>query len=147
MAKRILVPLGKREGGQAVLPVVAPVARDGGATVRLLRVYPIPDLVVGPHGRIVAYADQQMDSLSREGETELRAIADTTLDGVSVETVVRFGDPVAEILTEAETFGADLVALTTTERSGLHRALIGGTADDVTRKAAVPTLILKEISP
>ena len=143
MAKRILVPLGKREAGQAVLPLVAPAARDSGATVRLLRVYPIPDLVVGAHGRVIAYADQQMDSLSREGETELRAIADTTLDGVSVETVVRFGDPVAEILTEAETFGADLVALTTTERSRLGRALIGGTADDITRKAAVPTLILR----
>ena len=143
MAKRILVPLGKGEAGQAVLPLVAPVARHTGASVRLLRVYPIPDLIVGPHGRIIAYADQQMDSLSRQGETELKAIADTTLDGVSVETVVRFGDPVAEILTEAETFGADLVALTTTtERSRLGRALIGGTADDITRKAAVPTLIL-----
>ena len=143
MAKRILVPLGKREAGQAVLPLVAPVARDTGATVRLLRVYPVPDLVMGPHGRIVAYADQQMDSLSREGETELKAIADTTLDGVSVESVVRVGDPVAEILTEADTFGADLVALTTTERSRLRRALIASTADDITRKAAVPTLILR----
>jgi nucleotide-binding universal stress UspA family protein len=143
MAKRILVPLGNRDAGQAVLPLVAPVARDSGATVRLLRVYPIPDLVVGPHGRIVAYADQQMDSLSRQGETELKAIADTMLDGACVETVVRFGDPVAEILTEAETFGADLIALTTTERSRLRRALIGGTSDDITRQAAMPTLILR----
>ena len=143
MAKRILVPVGKREAGQAVLPLVAPLARDSGATIRLLRVYPIPDLIVGPHCRIVAYTDQQMDSLSCQGETELKAIADTTLDGVSVETVVRFGDPVAEILTEAETFGADLVALTTTERSRLRHVVIGGTADDITRKAAVPTLIVK----
>lgn len=143
MAKRILVPLGERETGQAVLPLVGPVARDSGATVRLLRVYPTPDLIVGSHGRIVAYPHQQMDSLSRQGETELKAIADMTLDGVPVETVVRFGDAVAEILSEAETFGADLVALTTTERSQLRRVLIGGTADDITRKAAVPTLILR----
>lgn len=143
MAKRILVPLGDREAGQAILPLVAPVARDSGATVRLLRVYPTPDLIVGSHGRIVAYPHQQMDSLSRKGETELKAIADMTLDGVPVETVVRFGDAVAEILSEAETFGADLVALTTTERSRLRRALIGGTADDITRKATVPTLILR----
>ena len=142
MAKRILVPLGKREVDHAVLPLVAPVARDSGATVRLIRVYPTPDLIVGPHGRIVAYADQQMDSLSRQGETELQAIADTMLDGVSVETVVRFGDPAAEILTEAEAFGADLVALTRTETSRLRRALIEGTSDEITRKAALPTLIL-----
>src|SRR3970282_1233423 len=43
MAKRILVPLGTREADQAVLPLVATVARASGGTVRLLRVYPIPD--------------------------------------------------------------------------------------------------------
>ena len=143
MAKRILVPLGKREANQAVLPLVAPVARDSGATVRLLRVYSIPDHIVGPHGRTVAYVDQEMDSLSRLGVMELKAIGETTLDGVPVETVVRFGEPVAEILTEAEAFGADLIALTTTERSRLRRALVGGTVDDVIRKATVPALVLR----
>jgi nucleotide-binding universal stress UspA family protein len=143
MAKRILVPLGKHEADQAVLSLVAPVARDSGATVRLLRVYPIPDLTVGSHGRTVAYVDQEMDGLSRRGVMELKAIADMTLDGVPVETVVRFGDTAAEILTEAEAFGADLIALTTIERSRLRRALIGGTADEVTRKATVPALVLR----
>ena len=143
MAKRILVPLGKRDADQAVLPLVAALARDSGAAVRLLRVYSIPDYIVGAHGRTVAYVDQEMDSLSRQGVMELKTLADTTLDGVPVETVVRFGDPVAEILTEAEAFGADLIALTTTERSRLRRALIGGTAADVTREATVPALVLR----
>ncbi len=143
MTKRILVPLGKREADQAVLPLVAPVARDSGATVRLLRVYSVPDHIVGPYGRTVSYVDQEMDNLSRQGVVELKAIADMTLDGVPVETVVRFGDPAAEILTEAEAFGADLIALTTIERSRLRRALIGGTADGVTRKATVPALVLR----
>lgn len=143
MAKRILVPLGTREADQAVLPLVATVARASGGTVRLLRVYPIPDHIVGSHGRTVAYVDQEMDRLSRQGVMELDAIADTTLAGVPVETVVRFGNPTAEILIEAEAFGADLIALTTTGRSRLRRALIGSTADDVTRKAPVPTLVLR----
>lgn len=143
MAKRILVPLGKREADQAALPLVAPFAREGGATVRLLRVYSVPDHIVGPYGRTVSYVDQEMDSLSRQGVMELNGIADMTLDGVPVETVVRFGDPAAEILDEAEAFGADLIALTTIERSRLRRALIGGTADDVTRKATVPVLVLR----
>ena len=143
MAKRILVPLGTREADQAVLPLVATVARASGGTVRLLRVYPIPDHIVGSHGRTVAYVDQEMDRLSRHGVMELDAIADTTLTGVPVETVVRFGNPTAEILIEAEAFGADLIALTTTGRSRLRRALIGSAADDVTRKAPVPTLVLR----
>ena len=143
MAKRILVPLGTREADQDVLPLVATVARASGGTVRLLRVYPIPDHIVGSHGRTVAYVDQEMDRLSRHGVMELDAIADTTLTGVPVETVVRFGNPTAEILIEAEVFGADLIALTTTGRSRLRRALIGSAADDVTRKAPVPTLVLR----
>ena len=142
MAKRILAPLGTREADQAVLPLVATAARDSGATVRLLRVYPIPHHIVGSHGRTVAYVDQETDSLSGQGVLELEAIADTTLAGVPVETVVRFGEPAVEILTEAEAFGADLIALTTTKRNRLRRALIGSTADDVTRKAPVPTLVL-----
>ena len=143
MAKRILVPLGTREADQAVLPLVATVARASGGTVRLLRVYPIPDHIVGSHGRTVAYVDQEMDRLSRHGVMELDAIADTTLAGMPVETVVRFGNPAGEIVIEAEAFGADLIALTTTGRSRLRRALIGSAADDVTRKAPVPTLVLR----
>ena len=143
MTKRILVPLGTREAAQAILPLVATVARDSGATVRLLRVSPVPDHIVGSHGRTVAYVDQEMDRLSRQGVMDLEAIADTMLDGVPVETVVRFGDPAEEILIEAEAFGADLIALTTAERSRLRRALMGGTVDDITRKAPVPTLILR----
>ena len=143
MAKRILVPLGTHETNQAVLPLVAPVARESGGTVRLLRVYPIPEHIVGSHGRTVAYVDQEMDRLSREGVMELKAIAEATLDGVPVETVVRFGEPTGEIIIEAEAFGADLIALTTIERSRLRRAVFGSTADNVTRKAPVPTLVLR----
>src|SRR3990172_12852638 len=102
MAKRILVPLGTHETNQAVLPLVAPVARESGGTVRLLRVYPIPGHIVGSHGRTVAYVDQEMDRLSRQGVMELKAIAAATLDGIPVETVVRFGDPAAEILIHAQ---------------------------------------------
>lgn len=143
MTKRILVPIGERDADQAVLPLVAPIARDSGATVRLLRIYPIPEYITGPHGRTVAYVDQEMDRLTRQGVMELAALADTTMTGVPVEVVVRFGNPATEILTEAEAFGADLIPLTTTERSRLRRALVRSTADAVARKATVPTLVLK----
>jgi nucleotide-binding universal stress UspA family protein len=39
----------------------------------------------------------------------------------SVECVVRFGDPVTEILREAKAFGADLIAVSTVGRSGVGR--------------------------
>ncbi|MBI3635837.1 MAG: universal stress protein, partial [Candidatus Rokubacteria bacterium] len=42
MAKRIVVPMNGRETSEAVLPLVAGIARDSGATVRLVRVAPVP---------------------------------------------------------------------------------------------------------
>jgi len=71
MAKRILVPLDGEERSEAIVPLVAAVARDAGATVRLLRVYPVPERVEGPHGRTVEYVDQAMERLTAEGREDL----------------------------------------------------------------------------
>src|SRR5919197_1584737 len=122
MAKRILVPLDRTSTGEAVLPFVSDLARGAGSTVRLLHVKPVPNNVVSDSGRVVAYTDQEMTRLEAEGLTYLDAIA-PLLQGVPVERVVRFGDPIREILVEAETFGADIIALTTSSRSWLRHAL------------------------
>ena len=47
MAKRILAPIDTRERAETIVPVVAALARDAGSTVRLLRVQPVPDRVIG----------------------------------------------------------------------------------------------------
>ncbi|HZE36835.1 MAG TPA: universal stress protein [Candidatus Eisenbacteria bacterium] len=141
MTKRILVPLDRSDTAESVLPLVSDIARSSGATVRLLHVSPIPRLQVGDHGRVVAYEDQEMERLEASGLEHLRS-AEAQLDGVPVETVVRFGDPVEEIVGEAEVFGADLIALATTRRTWLQR-LFGNVPDKVFRAAAVPTLLLR----
>lgn len=56
----------------------------------------------------MAFVDQEFERLETEGLDYLRAI-EAKLDGVPVECVVRFGDPVEEILREADAFGADLI--------------------------------------
>lgn len=143
MAKRILVPLREREADEAIVPLVGAVARETGATIRLLRVFPVPQHVVGPYGRAIAYVDQEMDRLIRQGAVDLEAAAEIHLAGVPVETAVRFGDPVEEIVIEANAFDADLIALGATPRSRLGTALVPGVADKVTEKAKVPTLVLR----
>src|SRR3989442_820722 len=120
MAKRILVPLDRTSTSEAVLPFVSDLAHGAGSTVRLLRVEPVPNNVVSDSGRVVAYTDQEMARLEAEGLAHLDAIA-TLLQGVPVERVVRFGDPASEILTEADTFCADVIALTTLGRSWPRR--------------------------
>ena len=141
MTKRILVPVPE-DGHSAAVPLVRGVARDQGSTVRLLRVMPVPERVVGPHGRTVAYADQEMERLTAQGLDEL-AVAESELAGVPVERVVRFGEAVEEILTEAEAFDADLIAMTTTSRSRLASALTPGVGERVQRTAPAPVLLLR----
>jgi nucleotide-binding universal stress UspA family protein len=142
LAKRILVPLDADERSEAIVPLVAAVARDSGATVRLLRVYPVPERLDGPHGRVVEYVDQAMQRLTAEGEEDL-VRGEAQMGGVPVERVVRFGEPVEEIALEAEAFHADVIALAEAPRSALQRVFSRSVPERVVRETSVPTLVLK----
>ena len=52
---------------------------------------------------------------------------------------MRFGEPVEEILHEAEAFDADLIALTTAPRSLMGRVLAPGVSERVLRAASIPS--------
>lgn len=140
MAKRILASIDGRARGETIVPLVAALARDTGGTVRLLRVFPVPERVIGSHGQTVAYLDQEMARLTAEGLDDLRPL-EAELEGLPVERVVRFGEPTDEILLEAEAFDADLIALATSH-GRLRRALWPDVAERVAGKAPVPTLVL-----
>lgn len=144
MAKRVLVPLDLSPVAERILPLVAELARGAGATVRLLHVAPIPAPVVAADGRVVAYADQEMARVQAQVAQHLRAV-EAHLAGVPVERVVRFGEPVEEILLEADAFDADLIAVSTTGRSALARLALGSVAERVLRKA--PRAVLLYRSP
>ena len=142
MTKRILTPIDGRVESEVIVPVIAALARGAGSTVRLLRVFPVPEHVVGPYGRTVAYVDQEMARLTAEGMDELAHI-EAELDGVPVERVVRFGERAEEIRLEAEAYDADLVTLATTRRSRLGKALAPGVAERLEADSEVPTLVLR----
>jgi nucleotide-binding universal stress UspA family protein len=142
MAKRILVPIDEGLAAETLLSVAAGVARDGGATVRMLHVAPVPGNVVGADGRVVAYTDQEMERITEDWTERMRGLQ-PHLHQVPVEYVVRFGDAADEILTEADAFGADLIAVTTTCRSGLKRALLGSVAEALVRKARTTVMLVR----
>lgn len=141
MAKRIVVPLDLTIETEAVLPIVADAARGGGASVRLLHVAARPGNVVDGDGHVLAYADQEAARLEAEGMDYLRTV-ELQFDGVPVESTVRFGDPVEEILEEAGTFGADLIALTARTTHPLSRLVLGGTVAQICRRSPVPVIVL-----
>lgn len=142
MAKRFLVPLDRTPVAESVLPLVADAARSAGATVRLVHVASMPGNV-SVDGRVIAYADQEMDRLDAEHGEYLRALAAAHFGGVATECVVRFGEPAEEILREADAFGADAIAVATRSRSSLSRALLGSVAEALVHKAPVTVVLVR----
>jgi nucleotide-binding universal stress UspA family protein len=145
MAKRILVPLDRETEHEAILPLVADIARGGGATVRMLHVAPMPDNVVNDEGLVVAYADQEMQRLEVEWRDWLRP-AEAALPPLALQHTVRFGEPVDQILAEAAEFDADLIVVTTTRRSAVRCALLGSVADQLVRRAKSSVLLLRPVT-
>ncbi|HSL52450.1 MAG TPA: universal stress protein [Candidatus Deferrimicrobiaceae bacterium] len=95
--KKILLAVDRSPRTDAVAAIVADTARGAHATARLLHVAPEPSAVHNAEGRVVVYADQETESLTSEGLDYLRTL-EVHFGDVPVEGVVRFGDPVAEIL-------------------------------------------------
>ena len=140
MIKRVLVPIDGSDTAEDILPVVAALATPG-STIRLIHVAPIPESVVTPEGRTVAYADQEMARVQALWSDALRDTA-VRVHG-AVDHVIRFGDPVSEILTEAEAFGADTIVVTTSTRSSVKRALLGSVAEAILRRARIGVLLYR----
>jgi nucleotide-binding universal stress UspA family protein len=158
MAKRILVPVAANERAEAIVPVVAALARDGGGTVRLLNVQPVQrtrfdeyartvpmdgyDVGFTPdvQRRVLTYGHAREARLESETLERLRQL-EPLLDGVPVERAVRFGDVVEEIVCEAEAFDADLVAFTERRRPWWRPAL-ARIAERVRARVRVPVLAL-----
>jgi nucleotide-binding universal stress UspA family protein len=142
MPKRILVPLDETTEHEAILPLVADIARPAGATVRLLHVAAPPDNLVSEDGQVIAYMDQEAARLRVQWLDYLRTI-EALLPDVALECEVRFGKPLPEILAEAEDFDADLIAVTTSSRKSLKDRLLGSVAADLMKRSKTPVLLLR----
>ncbi len=145
MYTRILVPLDRSRGAEAVLAVVARLAPAGPATVRLLHVAPEPR-TIAVEGVVLAHADQEAVRLRGEALDYLATAAEQ-LAGLPVEFAVRFGDAAEAILEEAIAWGADLIALATHARRGLTRVIAGSVADLVVRAAPCEVLVVRRREP
>jgi nucleotide-binding universal stress UspA family protein len=137
--KRILVPLSGAVVDETVLSVVTPTASRLGATVRLLHVAPLPHNLVNASGRVVMYADQEMERLGVEWAGYLAEVA-AILQDVATERVVRFGDVTHEIVADAKAWGAELIAMTS---AGKRSRWLGGrrTVAAVSRRVRIPILL------
>ncbi len=144
MAKRILVPLDGSESAETAAALAAELARGSGGDVRFLQVRPVPEHRVSDTGRVVAYADQEMERVAAEGRDYLESV-EARLGPVPAESVVRFGKPAQEILVEAEAFDADLIVLTAERRSWLERLIGGGLGEKLLHTSPVPVVLVRAV--
>jgi len=149
-ARRILVPItaGAFADGALAATSAARIARKTGGILRLAYLAPLPPPRVDRHDRVVADRDREMARIGEAAQARLDRLA-VRLEGVLVETVIRFGRPATELSIEAAAFGADLIALAAPMRSRilervrawqLRRAALGSKAPLILLPpAATPT--------
>ena len=112
MAKRILVPITPGSTADHALTAInaARIARKSGGVVRLAYLAPLPPPRMDHHDRVVADTDREMARIGSDAQEHLESLA-ASMEGVPVESVVRFGRPGRELAIEASVFEADLIAL------------------------------------
>lgn len=83
-------------------------------------------------------------SLAEQAERRLAADAAAlaAAHGVPVHARLRQGDPATQIVAAAQEVDAGLIVIGRRGLSGLHRALLGTTAERIARRAALPVLMV-----
>ena len=132
--RTILVPLDGTPASEAVLPTARALARGRHNRVRLLRVMP-PVEASYADDRDVVYNDQQ-DAAAEAAAREYLRQVEEVFTGFDVDTVVRFGDPAAEILGEAESADVALITMASRRRLWGRRSVTARVA----REAWVPVV-------
>lgn len=143
MYRRVVVPLDGSLVAEGIIPFILEIAGPLDMEVALLRVVvPIPPSVVEGSRQIEI---EDPEARRREAEEYLAPIAASLqAKGVRVRTMVRRGEPAAEILAGARAAEADLIAMTTHGRTGIGRLLFGSVAEAVLRHADVPVFLLRQ---
>lgn len=135
--EKILVTLDGSECAERVLPLAEKMARELKAAVALLRVayvhtFPGVD-PIDAQVKVVREAEEYLGKIERQ----------LTEKGLKVETHVRYGHDVDEILNHAAQADIDLIALTTHGRSGVKRFLLGSVAEKVLRHSSKPIFLVR----
>ncbi len=147
MLSRILIPLDGSPEMPAALPAIRQLVSGTGAHVHLLLVRPIPR-TPERRGDGWAYLDELVREEYAAGQAYLRHHGSAlAYDGIVLQREVRFGEPVSEILAAASRQGAHLIAMAAPAWSWGLRMLRPSLAQQLTRRADVPVLIIPPRHP
>jgi nucleotide-binding universal stress UspA family protein len=134
----ILHPTDFTEHSDYAFQMACSLARDYGAKLVILHVYPTPVVPVVNGGVYPMTLEVPREKLLEE----LREIKPTN-PTIAVERTLVEGDPAFEIVRASQELAADLIVMGTHGRGGLSRVLMGSVAEAVARKANCPVLTVR----
>jgi nucleotide-binding universal stress UspA family protein len=131
---RILHPNDLSENSKPAFEMACALARDYGAELVILHVYP------PPFNAAEAVDRRRPDGIAEDLEEKVRALVPGERF-IAVDYRVEEGDPAAAILAAAKS--CDLVVMGTHGRRGLRRVFVGSVAEKVLREAMCPVLTVR----
>lgn len=137
--QKILVPIDFSQGSEQALDYACALAKKIGATVHLVHGLDaaLPELTL-------TLSSEMLRSLRDGNQAALDRLADARRANVEIGmTLVMEGDPREVIHAAAEKLGVDLIVMGTHGRRGLARLFLGSVAEDVSRRAPCPVLLVR----
>ena len=133
------MPLDRSATAERVLPFAAMLARQAGAQLDLICVIDLPyELEAWLHAQDIS--DQRLD-VEREYEQYLDSVAGS-LEGVTVNRVLRAGSAADEIQKHAERLDNPLVVMCKHGRSGVRKAVVGSVTMQVIHRLGTPVIVV-----
>ncbi len=145
MYKRIVVPLDGSDLAEQAIDTAEGMARITGATIHLIRVVEFPassfTYVYGAMMESEAMTEQ-LDDERVQARAYLGEVARSLEErGIVATTEVRHGVAIQELVDAMRP--GDLYVLASHGRSGMARWFLGSVAEEITRRATVPVLLVR----
>jgi len=146
--QRILCPIDFSEYSRHAVDHAVALARQYESTITALHVFPTVPVMAYAPGMPGFDPIVLTPTLRDQLLVDLKGFIDTeSTPGVPMEPVIREGDPVSEILSQATDMNADLLVMGTHGRSGFERLLLGSVTEKILRKASCPVLTVPRRHP
>ncbi len=122
-------------------------ASDQRATLRVVHVIDL-GVALAPWAEMAFVNYESVETSLRESGAQIleAALAEASAAGVAADSVMletEVAEPAAEILSEADRWGADLIVMGTHGRHGLAHLILGSVAEGVVQRASMPVLLLR----
>jgi glycine betaine transporter len=135
----LLVPVDFSECSQHALRYAEQVARLFHSKISVINVILLNEGLL----RLGAEQLHLLDDQLRENQRrKLTAFVRSSIARKPVHSIVRLGQPVEEIIRTADDIGAAAIVISTHGLTGIKRALIGSTAEQVIRHAHRPVCVV-----